>query len=86
MKFFGKVLAYPLLAVNILTALLLIFSCYGSLAAPMGRLPFASLSGLAFPFLYVFNLLFLILWLMTWKKGSIVSAVTVLVCLVPTLE
>lgn len=86
MKFLGKVLAYPLLAVNILTALLLIFSCYGSLAAPIGRWPFASLSGLAFPFLYIFNLLFLILWLMTWKKGAIVPVVTMLICIVPTLN
>ena len=44
MKFIGKLIAYPLLAVNVLTALLLIFSCYGSLAAPIGKWPFASLS------------------------------------------
>lgn len=86
MKFIGKLLAYPLLAVNIVVALLLIFSCYGSLLAPIGQWPFASLSGLAFPFLFFLNLIFLILWLFTWKKGSLVSIVTVLICLVPTLN
>ena len=86
MKFLGKLLTYPLMAVNIITALLLIFSCYGSLAAPIGRWPFASLSGLAFPFFYLLNFLFLVLWLLTWKKGALVSTLTILICLVPTLH
>ena len=86
MKLIGKLVAYPLLAVNIITALLLIFSCYGSMAAPIGRWPFASLSGLAFPFLYLFNFVFLVLWLLTWKKGSLIPIVTILICLFPTLK
>lgn len=86
MKFIGKLLVYPLLAVNILIALLLIFSCYGSLVAPIGRWPFASLSGLAFPMLYLLNFIFLILWLFSWKKGTIVPIVTMLICIVPTLK
>ena len=86
MKLIGKILAYPLFAVNILIALLLIFSCYGSLAAPIGRWPFASLSGLAFPFLFIANLLFLFLWMFTWKKGAIVPLATILICLTPTLN
>ena len=86
MKLIGKLVAYPLLAVNIITALLLIFSCYGSMAAPIGRWPFASLSGLTFPFLYLFNFVFLVLWLLTWKKGALVPIVTILICLFPTLK
>ena len=86
MKFLGKLLAYPLMAVNIVTALLLIFSCYGSLAAPIGKWPFASLSGLAFPFLYLLNLLFLLFWLITWKKGALIPLATILVSLGPTLK
>ena len=86
MKLIGKLLAYPLLAVNILIALLLIFSCYGSVLAPIGKWPFASLSGLAFPFLFLLNFLFLILWLFTWKKGASVPFVTILLCLAPTLR
>ena len=86
MKFIGKLLAYPLLTVNIVAALLLIFSCYGSLVAPIGRWPFASLSGLVFPFLYILNILFLFLWLLTWKRGSIIPLATILICLIPTLS
>ena len=86
MKFIGKLLAYPLMAVNILTAFMLIFSCYGSIVAPIGRWPFASLSGLLFPFLYFLNFMFLILWLLTWKKGSLVPMAAILICLIPTLK
>ncbi len=86
MKLIGKLLAYPLIALNILCAILLVFSCYGSMAAPIGHKPFASLSGLAFPFLYFLNFLFLILWLCTWKKGLLVPIATIFVCLFPTLS
>ena len=86
MKLIGKLLVYPLLAVNIVAALLLIFSCYGSILAPIGKWPFASLSGLAFPFLYLLNFMFLILWLLTWKKGALVPLTTILICLIPTLR
>jgi len=86
MKFIGKLLVYPLLAVNIVAAMLLIFSCFGSIVAPIGRWPFASLSGLAFPFLYILNLLFLIFWLFVWKRGTLVPLATILICLVPTLR
>ena len=86
MKLIGKLLLYPLLAVNIMIALLLIFSCYGSLAAPIGRWPFASLSGLAFPFLFCINLFFFFFWLFSWKKGSFVPLVTILICIAPTLN
>ena len=86
MKILGKLLAYPLMAVNIVAALLLIFSCYGSLAAPIGKWPFASLSGLAFPFLYLLNLLFLLFWLITWKKGALIPLATIIISLGPTLK
>jgi len=86
MKIFRKLIAYPLLAVNILTALLLILSSYGSQAAPIGKWPFASLSGLAFPILYFINLMFLLFWIIIWKKGALVPLVTIAVCLVPALR
>lgn len=86
MKLVGKLIVYPLLVVNILTALSLIFSCYGSLVAPIGKWPFASLSGLAFPIFYFLNLLFLFLWLFIWRKGALIPVATILICLVPTLK
>lgn len=85
MRFFGKLLAYPLLAVNIVAALLFVFSCYGSLAAPVGRWPFASLAGLAFPFLFILNLAFLIIWLLVWKKAALLPVITFIACISPTL-
>lgn len=83
MKLIGKLIAYPVLAVNILVSALLIFSCYVSLPAPIGRLPFASLSGLAFPMLFGLDILLLFMWLFTWKKGALVSVITLLICLSP---
>ena len=62
MKLLGKLLAYPIWAVNWAISLLMVFSCYGSLAAPVGKWPFASLSGLAFPYLFAANFLFLIFY------------------------
>lgn len=86
MKFAGKLIAYPLFAVNWAVALLMVFSCYGSLAAPVGKWPFASLSGLAFPFLFAINLLFLILWLITWRKAIKLPLITTLICIFPFLD
>lgn len=81
MKLFGKLLAYPLIAVNVAVSFLMVFSSYGSLAAPIGKWPFASLSGLAFPVLFAINLLFLFLWLFTWRKASLLPFITILICI-----
>lgn len=86
MKLVGKLIVYPLLAVNWTVSLMLIFSCYGSLAAPIGKWPFASLSGLVFPILFIVNILFLILWLPTWRKASLLPLATILICIVPTFD
>lgn len=86
MKLIGKIVAYPVFAVNVIFSLLMVFSSYGSLLAPVGKWPFASLSGLAFPFLLFAVLMFLILWLLTWKKAALLPALTVLVCLPAILE
>lgn len=86
MKLIGKILVYLIWAVNWVISLLLVFSCYGSLAAPMGQWPFASLSGLAFPFLFATNLLFLLFWLLLWRKGALLPLITLLVCIGPTLK
>ncbi|MCQ2064308.1 MAG: endonuclease/exonuclease/phosphatase family protein [Bacteroidaceae bacterium] len=86
MKLIGKIVAYPILAVNFIISLLMIFSSYGSLAAPSGRWPLASLSGLAFPFLLFAVLMFLVLWLIVWKKAALLPAITVLLCLPALLD
>lgn len=86
MKLVGKLLAYPIWAVNWAISLLMVFSCYASLAAPVGKWPFASLSGLAFPYLFAANFLFLIFWTIFWRKGALLPLITILVCLGPTLK
>jgi len=86
MKFIGKLVVYPLMAVNIAMAFMLIFSCYGSIVAPMGKWPFASLSGLTFPIFFFLNFMFLILWLLTWKKGTLIPIAVILICIIPTLK
>ena len=85
MTLFRKLLVYPIWVVNWLISLLMVFSCYGSLAAPVGRWPFASLSGLAFPLFFTANFLFLLFWAVFWRKGALLPLITILVCLVPTL-
>lgn len=86
MKLIGKIVAYPILAVNFIISLLLIFSSYGSLAAPSGRWPLASLSGLAFPFLLFVVLMFLVLWLFTWKKAALLPAISIILCIPAVMD
>lgn len=86
MKLIKKIITIPIIATNVAISLLLIFSCYGSMAAPIGRWPFAALSGLSFPFLFIATLAFLVLWLLTWKKGALIPAVTIIVCIGPILR
>lgn len=86
MKIIGKIIAYPLFAVNLVASLLMVFSSYGSLAAPIGKWPLASLSGLAFPVLFAINLLFLFLWLFTWRKAALMPFITIVICIVAILD
>lgn len=86
MKIIGKLILLPLLTINIAVSVLTILSCYVSQLAPFGKWPFASLSGLAFPYLAGALLLFLILWLIFWRKAALVPAVTFIVCIGPILE
>ena len=86
MKLVGKLLAYPIWAVNWVISLLMVFSCYASLAAPVGKWPFASLSGLAFPYLFTANFLFLIFWTVFWRKGALLPLFTLIICMGPILN
>lgn len=86
MKLAGKILAYPLFAVNMLISVLQIISAYCSLLPPVGSWPLLSLSGLAFPILFLANLAFLIFWLMSWKKAALLPAATILITLVPSIH
>lgn len=86
MKFIGKLISFPLFIVNLAASILMLLSSYGSLAAPFGKWPLASLSGLAFPIFLTINLLFLALWLFTWRKAALLPFLTIVICLVAFLD
>ena len=55
--------------------------CAYSQHLPATRLPLMSLTGLAFPFALAAVVLFLLFWLLFWKKGCWLSLLTLLACL-----
>lgn len=79
MKWYAKILLWPILAVNLLVALLLM-GCAYSPVLPVESMPLLSLAGLAMPFVLVANGVFLILWLVLYKRFMLVPIVTFLVC------
>lgn len=83
MKLFFKILAYPLLLVSIILAVLLIVSAYCPMLPPVGKWPLLSLSGLAFPYLMLANVALLVFWLVTWKKGALVPLAAILATAIP---
>ena len=86
MKLIGKLIVYPIWAVNWVFSLLMVFSSYASAIAPVGRWPIASLSGLAFPYLCLINFLFLIFWTIFWRKGALLPFLTILVSIGPVMS
>ena len=83
-KSIGKVLAFVLLSINILMAVIFIFCCYSPLINPISH-SILSCAGLAFPIFFFIVLLFLLFWLLTKIKYSLVSVVTILICIKPIL-
>lgn len=79
MRRFLKILILPLLVVNLLVALCLVCCAYSPIL-PATQMPLLSLAGLAFPFVLVVNILFLILWLLVFPRYAIVPLVTGLLC------
>lgn len=81
MSKFLKILFLPLLAINVMVAVLLICCAYSPIL-PAEEMPLLSLAGLAFPFVLVVNALFLILWLLIYPRYAVVPLVTGLICIV----
>lgn len=79
MRWYAKIVLVPLLAVNLLVALLLVCCAYSPML-PAESMPLLSLAGLAFPFILVANLLFLVLWIVLYRPFLLVSLVTFLLC------
>lgn len=83
-KSVGKVLAFVLLLINLLMAALFVFCCYSPLINPISH-PILSCAGLAFPIFFFIVIAFLLFWLITKIKYSLVSLITLLICIKPIL-
>ena len=79
MKWYAKILLWPILAVNLLVALLLIGCAYSPIL-PVASMPLLSLAGLAMPFVLAANLLFLFIWVLLYRPFIWVPIVTFFIC------
>ena len=74
-----KVLLLPILAINVLAALGLIYCAYSPML-PAEQLPLLSLAGLGFPIVLAINVFFLLFWLIVYWRYSFVSLITCIIC------
>lgn len=79
MKKVLKILLFPLLAINVVAAALLICCAYSPLL-PAEHMPLLSLAGLAFPFTFILNAFFLILWLIIYPRYVVLPLITGVIC------
>ena len=82
MKWYSKILLCPILAVNLLLAVVLIGCAYSPLL-PVADMPLLSLSGLAMPFVLGANLLFFVVWLLLYRPFMLIPLFTCFICLPP---
>lgn len=80
MKKVLKILLFPVLAINLLVALLLLCCAYSPIL-PAERMPLLSLAGLAFPIALAANIFFLVFWLFVYWRYAFVSLITCLICI-----
>ena len=79
MKWYTKLLAYPLLLVNMAVCVTFIL-CAFSQQIPAEKLPVISLAGMAFPIALGAVVAFLIFWWLFYKRFCWLSLLTLLVC------
>lgn len=79
MKWYLKIVLYPLLAINFVVAVSMIASAYSPLLPPE-RLALLSLGGLAFPFVLAANVAFLFVWLFIYRRFMWLSLLACAVC------
>ena len=82
MKYIGRLLGWILLGMNGMVCLLLLFSAYSPYISPQAH-PFLSCAGLAFPLFLILNLLFLLFWLIVYRKYMLVPILGFLCCWQP---
>ena len=79
MRYIGRLLGYICLGVNAVVAALLFFSSYSPYLNPQ-TYPIASCAGLFFPIFLLLNLMFLVFWLVIYRKYALLPLLTLLVC------
>ena len=82
MKKVLTILLLPILAINLVVALLLVCCAYSPML-PAEKMPLLSLAGLAFPFVLVANVLFLFFWLFVYRRYLWLPIITLFACSVP---
>lgn len=79
MKWIGKLLGYILLGGNVLVALLLMLSAYSPYFDPHTH-PVWSCLGIFFPVLLIPNLLYLVFWLVAYRRYALFPVLVLLLC------
>lgn len=79
MRFVGRLLAGILLSGNAVVAMLLLLSAYSPYINPQSH-PVWSCFGLAFPVFLLLNLLFLVFWLVVYRRYALFPLLTLLLC------
>ena len=79
MKYIGGVLGFILLGINAVVALLMFLSAYSPSIDPHAH-PVWSSTGLFFPIFLLLNLLFLIFWLVVYRRFILFPLLALLVC------
>lgn len=79
MKYFGKVIGYLILSVNLLFIGLLWLCAYSPYINPLNH-PILSCAGLAFPVFLIINSAFLVFWLFIYRKYALLPFIGLLLC------
>lgn len=79
MSLLRKIVAFPFLVINIVLAIALVACAYSSLLPPE-QIKLFSLGGLAFPFVLVANVVFLVVWLLFYRRYMLISLIACALC------
>lgn len=79
MKYIGKLLGYILLAGNVIVALLMLFSAYSPHLNPQTS-PVGACAGLFFPIFLIANILFLVFWLIVYRRYALLPLLVLMIC------
>lgn len=80
MKYIGRFLGWILLGINLCMVVLLLVCAYSPYMDPVAH-PVGSCAGLAFPAFLIVNLLFLVFWLVIYRKYALLSLAGMVCCI-----